>query len=106
MAGQLTFYLGFFYLIIAHLSSRFARVGEETCTQSYLLLCKEAVFTAQTRDILVTKRLFCIMSIFGRGTFKFQGMEASLVTNGHKKMIRSAYKCTPWISNLPRPYIA
>ncbi|KAM2741240.1 hypothetical protein EV2_029823 [Malus domestica] len=40
------------------------------------------------------------MSIFGRGTFKFRGMEASLVTNGHKKIIRSAYKCTPWISNL------
>ncbi|XP_048425055.1 uncharacterized protein LOC103967582 isoform X3 [Pyrus x bretschneideri] len=35
------------------------------------------------------------MSIFGRGTFKFRGMEASLVTNGHKKMIS-----TPWISNL------
>ncbi|KAB2634198.1 hypothetical protein D8674_038918 [Pyrus ussuriensis x Pyrus communis] len=80
-------------------------VGEETSIIRNLifcfakrflpLLCKEAVFTAETRDLLVTKRLFSIMSIFGRGTFKFRGMEASLVTNGHKKMIS-----TPWISNL------
>lgn len=104
MAGQLTFYLGFLFNY-SSLVFCFAKVGEETSIIRSLifcfakrflpLLCIEAVFTAETRDLLVTKRLFCIISIFGRGTFKFRGMEASLVTNGHKKMIS-----TPWISNL------